>query len=257
MRIAKNEYETIDARQHAVKLMPVDTENSTERVRSIGSGTTTRDGCSVDLYLRLPYHGEVELMRPWMPAAASVLELGCAVGRMTRELLAQGYRVTAVDNSPDMLAHVPTEASRVCADIESLDLGRTFDAVIFASCLINIPDETLRAAQLDKCRAHLRPGGRLLFERHDPAWLSNVTVGYVGITGPIEIFIDEARRVGNEVALCCRYQQNEDSWLHRFSARILDDAAVRDCLLNAGFEPPIWIDRRWGVAAARELGAGY
>jgi len=218
--------------------------------QSTSSAPTTRDGCSVALYLRLPYRGEVELISPWLPAAASVLELGCGVGRMTRNLLARGYHVTAVDNSPDMLAHVSTEASKVCANIEDLDLGEEFDAVILASCLINIPDEGLRALQLAKCRTHLQSGSPLLFERHDPAWLSAVTVGYLGDIGTVEIYVDEAARKDAEVQLCVRYQEDEQSWSHRFTVRILDDEAVQEVLSRAGFAAPRWINQRWGAAIA-------
>src|SRR5882672_956271 len=121
-------------------------------LQTLRSAPKTRDGCSVDLYLRLPYRGEVELISSWLPPGASVLELGCGVGRVTQRLLARCFRVTAIDNSPDMLSHVPAEASRLRADIEDLDLGVAFDAVIFASCLINISDDSVRAMQLTKCR---------------------------------------------------------------------------------------------------------
>ena len=94
-----------------------------ERYRGIGRGPRTRDGCSVDLYLRLPYLGEVELLQPLLPTMASVIELGCGVGRITRELLAHGYRVTAVDNSAEMLAHVPEQA---VFRIALLEVGRHF-----------------------------------------------------------------------------------------------------------------------------------
>src|SRR2546425_7877200 len=108
-----------------------------ERYRGIGRGPKTRDGCSVDLYLRLPYLGEVELLQPLLPTMASVIELGCGVGRITRELLAHGYRVTAVDKSPEMLAHVPEQASKICADIEDLSVREAFDVRVFFSRLIH------------------------------------------------------------------------------------------------------------------------
>src|SRR2546422_7176261 len=84
-----------------------------ERYRGVGRGPKTRDGRSVDLYLRLPYLGEVESLQPLLPTMASVIELGCGVGRITRELLAHGYRVTAVDNSPEMLAPVDRKSTRL------------------------------------------------------------------------------------------------------------------------------------------------
>jgi SAM-dependent methyltransferase len=206
--------------------------------QALRTAPKTRDGCSVDLYLRLPYRGEVELICSWLPPGASILELGCGVGRITRRLLALCYRVTAIDNSPDMLSHVPNEASRLCADIEDLDLGVTFDAIIFASCLINISDGSVRARQLTKCRQHLQLGSPLLFERYDPAWLASVAVDHIGDLGKIQMYVDDVSRQDAEVELCCRYQENEDSWSHRFIAHILDDAAVREILCTAGFGAP-------------------
>ncbi len=222
------------------------------RFGGTGPGSRTKDGCSVDLYLRLPYRGEVELVEPWLPANASVLELGCGVGRITRQLLAKGFRVTAVDNSPEMLAHLPEGPSKICADIESLSLGQSFDAVLLASCLINIPDSNLRRAQLTKCRVHLRAGGVLFFERYDPAWLSRVTPGYLGNIGEIEMHVDEIHRTSNEVEMCCRYLEAGKSWQHYFAACPLEDTDIRECFTDAGFEAPIWINRRWGRANVRE-----
>ena len=216
--------------------------------RGIGPGAKTRDGCSVELYLRTPYFGEVALFQSWIVPGASVLEMGCGVGRVTRALLARGCQVTAVDNSPEMLAHVPLEASKVCADIEALDLGRTFDAVLYASCLINTPDEAIRARQLAICRDHLKPGGHLIFERYDPAWLSTVEVGTLGKAGDIEMRVEEVQRDGRNVYLCLSYRDGAEEWLHCFTDTILADDDVRSCLLSAGFAAPAWIDSRWGTA---------
>jgi SAM-dependent methyltransferase len=216
--------------------------------RGFGRGPKTRDGCSVDLYLRTPYFGEVELFEPWISAGASILELGCGVGRITRVLLDRGYRVTAVDNSAEMLAHVPAQASRVCADIEDLALETRFDAVLFASCLINIADAAIRAKQLAKCRGHLKLGGRLIFERYDPSWLSEVKIGTLGKVGDIEMQVDAVGRDGPNVYLCLRYRDGSEEWLHCFTDTILTDDDVLSCLLSAGFTAPSWIDSRWGVA---------
>ena len=213
--------------------------------RGTGRGPKTRDGCSVELYLRLPYLGEVELFQPCIAAGSSVIELGCGVGRMTRELLARGYRVTAVDNSPEMLAHVPSQASGICADIEALALETTFDAVILASCLVNVPDVAIRAVQLAKCRDLLKPGGQLILERYDPSWLANVQIGPLGSVGDIEMHLDEIHRNGANVDICLRYQGRGEEWLHYFSAAILDDDEICSCLSSAGFASPSWIDRRW------------
>src|SRR3984957_12072689 len=74
-------------------------------------------------------------------AGASILELGSGAGRVTHPLVALGHPVVAVDESPEMLAHV-RGAETGCARIEDLDLGRRVGAVLLASHLINADDET-------------------------------------------------------------------------------------------------------------------
>src|SRR5215469_10475132 len=113
---------------------------------------TAPDGSPVELYARLPELGEGEVLASVVPAGASVLELGCGVGRITRQLVRLGYRVTAVDESAEMLARV-ADAETVQAQIEGLELGRRFDAVLLASNLITAEREQRRAF-LETCRRH-------------------------------------------------------------------------------------------------------
>ncbi len=110
------------------------------------------DGSPVGLYARLPELGEGEVVASVLAAGASVLELGCGTGRITRQLARLGYRVTAVDESPEMLAHV-LDAETIPAQIEGLDLGRRFDAVLLASNLVTAEPEQ-RWAFLETCRRH-------------------------------------------------------------------------------------------------------
>ncbi|HST01570.1 MAG TPA: class I SAM-dependent methyltransferase, partial [Usitatibacter sp.] len=84
-----------------------------ERTRGEGPGVITQDGCAVEVYLNTPYRGELDLLSAHLPAACSVLDLGCGTGRLTRPLLERGHSVTAVDNSIDMLRHVPDGATKV------------------------------------------------------------------------------------------------------------------------------------------------
>ena len=110
------------------------------------------DGSPVEVYLRLPERGEGDLVAAAIPPPASLLELGCGVGRMTRQFVRLGYDVVAVDESPEMLAHV-RDAETVCARIEELDLGRPFDAVLLLSNLLTVEPEQRRAF-LDACARH-------------------------------------------------------------------------------------------------------
>ena len=216
--------------------------------RGEGPGVITQDGCAVEVYLRLPYRGEVELLCDHLPLGCSVLELGCGTGRLTRHLLDRGHAVTAVDNSADMLRHLPEAANKVCCDIERLELGRTFDVVLLASNLINTGDASMRRAQLEACRRHLALRGELLFQRFDPAWLRAVQPGPFPSLGEVEITVERADRHGDFVEMSVAYALGDAQWKHHFTARILDDDDVRLAMLEAGFGTVSWIDTRWGVA---------
>lgn len=114
--------------------------------------STAPDGSPVGLYARLPELGEGEVIASALPTGTSVLELGCGAGRITRQLVRLGYRVTAVDESAEMLAHV-RDAETVQAEIEGLGLGRRFDAAVLASNLVNAEAPRPRAF-LETCRRH-------------------------------------------------------------------------------------------------------
>ena len=87
-----------------------------------GPGPITPDGCAVDLYSRLPVGDEPEIIATAVPPPASLLELGCGVGRVTRSLTRLGYAVTAVDESAEMLARIDG-ARTVRSSIEELALA--------------------------------------------------------------------------------------------------------------------------------------
>src|ERR1700748_2190276 len=125
----------------------------TESSRPVGTGpgVITPDGCAVDFYARIAAMGEPEIVHDAIPAGASVLELGCGGGRVTHPRVALRHPVTAVDESPEMLAHV-RGAETVCARIEDLSLDRRFDVVLLASHLINADDDAVRSAVLARCR---------------------------------------------------------------------------------------------------------
>jgi SAM-dependent methyltransferase len=219
-----------------------------EHARGEGHGAITLDGCAVEVYLKLPYRGELELLAGQLPPRCSVLELGCGAGRLTRYLLDKGFVVTAVDNSPEMLRHVPDAATKVCCDIEQLELGRTFDVVLLASNLINVADDSTRHAQLAACLNHLSPRGALLFQRFDPTWLRAVQPGPFPSIGEVDIAIERAVHSGNVVHMSIRYSIGETEWRQHFTARLLDDDDIRRVLLQAGFGALTWIDAKWGAA---------
>lgn len=105
----------------------------------------------------------------------AILDLGCGTGSHALILAQRGYQVTGVDRSEEMLAIARAKATATFGgsdaltfqrcDIRTLDLGRTFDAVIamFAVMSYQTTNEDLLAA-FRTARRHLRPGGLFFFD---------------------------------------------------------------------------------------------
>lgn len=146
------------------------------------------DGSPLALYLAIPGDADAALIHAATPTSAPVLELGCGVGRVSRHLIALGHPVTGVDNSKAML----TEFSRIhgteaiLADIASLNLERTWPAVLLASHMINGADG---GAFFEAAARHLSDDGVLLIQRHEPGWVDTA-----------EPTSGERHRVGFELA---------------------------------------------------------
>jgi SAM-dependent methyltransferase len=207
----------------------------------------TPDGSPIEFYKLLPAMGEPELIHSAIPEGASVLDLGCGVGRITHALVELGHRVTAVDESPEMLAEVHG-AETVRSKIEDLELGRTFDCVLMMSNLVN---NDTRAALLRTCRRHVASNGVVILERMDPAprWGSSV-----GEYGPFHIEV-ELQPDGDSLRGIVVYSLPDGRrWTHRFDpgGRVLDDAAMREELAAAGLhlERIFGPKRRWCLATA-------
>lgn len=186
------------------------------------------DGSPVEVYLRLPERGEGELVAAAVPPPASLLELGCGVGRMTRQFVRLGYGVVAVDESPEMLAHV-RDAEVVCARIEDLDLGRRFDAVLLLSNLFTTTAEQRRTF-LATCARH---ADRLIVETLPLGWRPPESVRVDKIADGV---------VHGEV----HYDGGES---HAFAMRVFaDEGEIRAALGDWSFDRWIDRDRGWFTA---------
>jgi SAM-dependent methyltransferase len=163
------------------------------------STDVTPDGSPVEVYRRLPPLGEPELIAAAVQPGSELLELGCGAGRVTHPLVSFGYRVTAVDESAAMLAHV-RGAATVRADVRALDLGRRFDAVLLASHFVNVPDEDERSALLGVCARHVTAEGWVLVECYPPELDWEAAVGGERRHGPVTIRVAAAERAGTSIA---------------------------------------------------------
>ncbi|MGH3319322.1 MAG: class I SAM-dependent methyltransferase [Streptosporangiaceae bacterium] len=104
------------------------------------------------------------LLRLLPPPPASVLDVGAGTGFLSLALARLGYRVTALDLSPGMLARLDRKAEREAAEVETVQgpahepPGGPFDAVVERNVVWTLPDP---AAALAAWRT-VAPGGRLV-----------------------------------------------------------------------------------------------
>jgi SAM-dependent methyltransferase len=214
--------------------------------RGTGPGVITPDGCAVDFYARMAAMGEPEIVHDAVPAGASILELGCGAGRVTHPLVALGHPVTAVDESPEMLAHV-RGADTVCARIQGLALGRRFDVVLLASHLINADDAAARSALLAACLRHVDRSGSVIIQQQAPGWFASAAESE-NIKDGIVIRLRDVSRPGPDlVSATVEYVDGDRVWTHAFTARCLDDDALAATLAASGLRLDRYLteDRSW------------
>lgn len=108
-------------------------------------------------------HGEAAFVASFAPS--SVLDAGCGTGRVAIELARRGIDVVGVDIDGAMLEAARRKApaiSWVRADLSTLSLDRRFDLVVMAGNVLLFVAPGTEAQVVERARAHLVPGGRLV-----------------------------------------------------------------------------------------------
>lgn len=201
--------------------------------RGSGPGVITPDGCAVDFYALLSPGREPEVVHAAARgASASILELGSGAGRVTNSLTVLGHRVVAVDESPEMLAHIKT-AETVCARIEDLALGRRFDIVLLASHLINVPCEQERQELLETCASHVAPTGIVLIEQHAPEWFASAAESESSADGITHRLRNLSRPGPDLLFATVEYQVADRLWTQSFITKRLDEEELISALAAA------------------------
>lgn len=186
--------------------------------------TTAPDGSPLPVYLAAPPGDTAAVAMRVVEPPATVLELGAGAGRETRPLVACGYEVVAVDESPAMLAHV-TGARTVEADLFTLDLGERFDLVVGGSHFVDDADPDQRAALYATCARHLADGGAVLLERYDPTWAADPQT-YSGTAGPVGISFEVLGHDGSSTRARLAYELAGRTWTQEFRFVAVTVAAV-------------------------------
>lgn len=217
-----------------------------EGYEGTGPGAITPDGCAVELYSRLPVGDEPDVIAAAVPAGARVLELGSGVGRVTHALLERGFDVTAVDESAQMLERV-RGARTICASIEGLDVGETFDVVLLASFLVHAGDVEVRRGMLRTCVRHLAKGGCVLIQREGEEYHTDVPRERVDPAG-FTVRIVSAEPVGDGVdSVHAEYVFPDAVWTQTFRARPLTRQQFEEALGEEGLTVDRYLtaDRMW------------
>lgn len=108
-------------------------------------------------------HGEADFVMRFSPA--SVLDAGCGTGRIARELARRGVDVVGVDLDDGMLSTARRKGPTIawhCADLVSIDLGRTFDVILLAGNVMIFLTPGSEGAVVANLGRHLAPDGRLI-----------------------------------------------------------------------------------------------
>ncbi|MFH8611183.1 class I SAM-dependent methyltransferase [Streptomyces sp. NPDC018029] len=207
-----------------------------EGYEGTGPGAITPDGCAVELYTRLSVGDEPEVIAGAVPAGAHILELGCGAGRVTRPLLERGFRVTAVDESPEMLEKVAAldgGVRTVLSPIERLDLDEKFPVVMLASFLVHTGDTAVRRRMLRACRAHVTDQGCVLIQREGADYHTDLPRERVD-PGGYTVRILSAEPVGDGVnEVRAEYVFPDAVWTQTFRARPLTPEQFEEALAEA------------------------
>lgn len=213
----------------------------------------TPDGSPVAVYLAVPAEPAFTPVLDHLDPDASVLDLGCGVGRLVNLLARPDREVWGVDESAAMLAHLSPIATAVEADLRGLDLGRRFDAVVLASHLVDVADGDLRRAFLTAVADHLADGGTAYLQRHDPTSDTYVT-GHTGTTtlatdrGELTVTLEVHRRDGPLVHATSTMAFPDIGWSQTFDAELLDDEAIDASLHEVGLRLDEVLDATWVTA---------
>ncbi len=141
-------------------------------------------------------------------AGDRVLDVGCGIGRWSRQLAGRGARVTGVDLSPTMITEARRRAGAqglgadcrfLVADLAQLDLGERFDLVLGVTVLQHILDTPAFDAALAVMAGHLAPGGRMILLEAAPTRQVEKCNTSVFVARPRERYLEAIRANGLEV----------------------------------------------------------
>ena len=124
--------------------------------------TMAADGADLD--------GEARLIDAMVPRGARILDAGCGPGRVGAFLADVSHEVVGVDLDPVLIAAAEQDYPGplwLVDDLATFDLPERgivggFDVIVSAGNVMTFLAPSTRVQVLERLRAHLRPGGRLV-----------------------------------------------------------------------------------------------
>ncbi|MEO0806077.1 MAG: class I SAM-dependent methyltransferase [Cyanobacteria bacterium J06643_4] len=126
---------------------------------------------------------------PHLPKGGKVLDLCCGTGQLISPLLEEGYEITGLDSSEEMLtyAHQNAPAAEyICADARTFKLSQPVNGIFSTSASLNHIMTLEELAQVfSRAYVNLLSEGLLVFDLNHPQqlsrwWRSQPTEGEIG-----------------------------------------------------------------------------
>jgi 2-polyprenyl-3-methyl-5-hydroxy-6-metoxy-1,4-benzoquinol methylase len=123
------------------------------------------------------YDADRPLIEQWAQTLGGpLLDLACGTGRVAIPLAEQGYQVTGVDITPEMIGRARQKAAArgvsvdwVVADARAFQLGKRFSFIfMLANAFQFFLTRQDHEALLARAREHVQPDGCFLFETRNP-----------------------------------------------------------------------------------------
>jgi SAM-dependent methyltransferase len=181
-------------------------------------------------------------VRPHLAGAASVLELACGTGSILAHLRSE-FEVVGVDLSPEMLEVAREKVpgvELVLADMTSVRLGRTFDAVL---CLYDAVNHLLEWEQweslFDTAAVHLQPGGVFVFDVNDEERLDwfvgrpAIALDFDGDNVATIDVVDGGGRIRNWEL---RFFEHVEGDAYRMSREVIHEVAFPEAQIRAALD---------------------
>jgi 2-polyprenyl-3-methyl-5-hydroxy-6-metoxy-1,4-benzoquinol methylase len=144
---------------------------------------------------------------PWIAVepGARVLEIGCGVGRWSREMARAGADVVGLDLSAEMLREARRRTQdegldRHCrfivADTAEFELKTRFSTILGVTVLQHVLDPDRFQSSIDRLAGHLAPGGRIVLLEVAPARSSGRCDSPVFLARREQAYLDAFARAG-------------------------------------------------------------